>query len=81
MNRQSKVILEDYITLICEMQLSGLISFVDTHKLTLIDNHCRLNLKGHEMRSAVCVIEAIYPRVSPADSCTLPSESLRRRSK
>ena len=49
MNRQTKVVLIDYITLSKEMQCFRTISFVNTHKLTLPDNHSRTCLKGQEV--------------------------------
>ena len=74
-NRQTAKVPADYTMLFMVLQLVWTNSFVNTYKLTLIDNHDRLRFKGHEADSAVCMRVIISSRVSSAECCTLPEKS------
>ena len=52
-NRQTDKAPTYYTMLFAVLQLAWTNSFVNTYKLTLIDNHDRLRFKGHEADSAV----------------------------
>ena len=75
-NRQTAKVPSDYTMLFVVLQLVWTNSFVNTYKLTLIDNHDRFRFKGHEADSALCMMVVINSRVS---SVSLPQRGNLRK--